>query len=291
MAEKILEKSYSFYKGIEAQHVAMGEKHAMLHKSHMDHHDLHKATAEALDDTHEEKTFHAKKAVLHKADADMHNDLSDMHKAAAQKYSDMAECMKAEEVVDLSKTATSAPTAAAAATPAKADKKVKNMNADEIKKCAAAMGITEEEFVKKYVNAEAPASPAASAAAAAIAAGAGPTADAAAKVISNATALPLEERLKVVTDAFVEKALLSLNNDPKVGEVIEQIVLMRVGEVLGKKIVPDNISGVITKDAPQQAFGIHAVPRTGAPAPVTSAEKAAVAPQFSHLISSLDGGE
>lgn len=85
------------------------------------------------------------------------------------------------------------------------------------------------------------------------------------------------------TDSLVTKALEALNNDPKVAERIQEIVLGRVNEALGKKVVPDNVHGVLP--SVPQAYGSaltpdQIVPRNGAQ-PIA---KTAVPPEFAHLL-------
>ena len=68
----------------------------------------------------------------------------------------------------------------------------------------------------------------------------------------------VEELIQKTTDSLVTKALEALNNDPKVAERIQEIVLNRVNAALGDKMVPDHVRGVIS-DRP----GIRLVPRPG----------------------------
>jgi hypothetical protein len=56
------------------------------------------------------------------------------------------------------------------------------------------------------------------------------------------------------------------------------------------KIVPDRIGSIARTDAPPQAFGISAHPRVGSPSAQTF-DKAAVPPEFQHLLSTMTDGE
>lgn len=256
-----LEKSHSFHK-------AMAAHHAEVATAHTTHCAACKAAADALDDGHEMKAHLHKTAAHHEAMAGHHDAMSKAHHAQAEHHKAETDAMKAV-VTDLNKTASGAAPAVVVST-----EKGTSMKAEDIKKCAVAMGLSEEDFKKQFPTVvEAPA------AAAVI-----PGSSAAAAVIASANALPLEQRLNGVTDLLVQKATEAVNSDPKVAEMIQQIVLMRVGEALGKKIVPDSISSVIPSDVP--TFGIRAIPRPGGPAP--SIDKAAVPPQFRHLITTDD---
>lgn len=52
-----------------------------------------------------------------------------------------------------------------------------------------------------------------------------------------------------------------------------------------KRLVPDNVRGTTPSNAPPEAFGMRAIPRTGAPPLV---DKASVPLQFQHLVEISD---
>lgn len=58
-------------------------------------------------------------------------------------------------------------------------------------------------------------------------------------------------------------------------------------DALAKTVVPDRISSVIPRDAPDSAFGIRAVVRPGQPS-IERSTLDAIAPQFRHLVGTGD---
>lgn len=253
-----LAKSVTFHK-------AMAGHHADVSTEHTAHAAVCKAQAAALGEGHEMEAHMHKSAAHHTALAAHHDAMSKAHHA-------MADCMKADEdsmkavVTDLNKTAAPAAPAAPAAAPAPA--KGTPMKPEDIKKCAAVLGMSEEDFAKKYPLVVDTPQPTAA-----------PTTTPGGIPI---TGVGLDEKLKIVTETLVQKALEALDKDPKVAEAVSATVLARVGEALGKKIVPDSVSSIPSGDTP--GFGIRAVPRPGAPSGPSTVDKAAVPPEFQHLV-------
>ena len=253
METKNLEKSASFHNAMAAHHSAMADHHSNLHKVHGEYAALHKATADSLDDTHELKAHEVKKVALHLAHGEHHANLAKVHSAAAATHTAQADNLKTEGDT-MNKTVTPPAPALVVTPPPAPVSKEPTMKAEDIKKCAAALGVSEEDFKKQLAPAPPPAP-------------------------ETGVPVTLDAKLSQVMEKLVEKAMYALDNDPKIAESVQQTVLRRVDEALGKKIVPDNISSTIPTDVP---FGIRSVSRPGQPD--LGIDKAAVPAQFQHLV-------
>lgn len=101
----------------------------------------------------------------------------------------------------------------------------------------------------------------------------------------NTEGLSIEEKLKVVSDAMVSKAIASIDDNPAVAEALQRIVLEQVEKAIGNKLVPTSVSAVAPTAAP---FGSRAVPREGQKTMDTPAGRPNVPIQFEKLVSVED---
>jgi hypothetical protein len=84
-------------------------------------------------------------------------------------------------------------------------------------------------------------------------------------------------------DVAAEHENMAQHHENAAAYHVDNCKAMKAADVeFSKRLVPDNISSVASSNAPSEAFGIRAIPRPGQPDP--NLEKAAVPPEFRHLV-------